>query len=87
MNDGAYEWPIPAHLIDDWGWFESRGYLPARPGELWEPDTEVAQFRLVLAEHEAWTFRDECEALGEGFLTCASDAIRATVHGWLDEIV
>lgn len=83
----TYEWPIPAYLIEEWGWFQSKGQLPAKPGELWEPDTEVAQFRLVLTEHEARTFRDECEALGEAFLLDASDAMRATVQGWLDQIV
>ena len=94
MNDGAYEWPIPAYLIEDWGWFESRGYLPAMPGTLVETDLDgvgrYVAYSLEVSEHEAWEFSEACWRLEEGFLTfltCASPPVVRAVRGWLDQIV
>ena len=86
-----YEFQIPAFLLDDWGWFQSRGYLPAMPGIVASTELDghgrYTAYSLEVSEVEAWEFSEACGCLGEDFLTCASPQVVDTVRGWLDQIV
>ena len=86
-----YEFNLPAFLLEDWGWFQSRGYLPAMPGTLVETDLDGAgryvAYSLEVSEFEAWEFSEACGCLGQDFLACASPQVADTVRGWLEQVV
>ena len=76
----AYTLTLPYSLFINWGFFESRGYLPGMPGEqITETPEEPLSFErpsevsLGLSESEAWEFSQACDDLGEGFGTCVAD--------------
>ena len=43
----SYTRTLPTHLVDEWSWFEARGYLPVMP------DTLVGARTLGIQEHDA----------------------------------
>lgn len=76
----AYTLTVPYSLFTNWGFFESRGYLPGMPGDqITETPEEPLSFErprevsLGLSESEAWEFSQACDDLGEGFGTCVAD--------------
>ena len=74
-----YTLTLPDSLSQEWGWFEQRGYLPSMPGTLQDDGS------LALTEPEAWNFQQECEELGEAFLSCVADP--APILSLLESIV
>ena len=94
----AYKLTITKGLWDNWGWFETRGYLPKLPGILLGTmDTLTAaeecllpneiEYTLGMQEHEAWEFDDACKDLGDDFGTCLGKRDLRMLQAFRDEIV
>jgi hypothetical protein len=85
-----YTFPLPSELLNEWSWFEHRGYLPEMPGELVEHEDDAGSrypYSLEVPEHEAWEFQEAALELGEGFCTCLAPHLVDAIQEWLDMIV
>ena len=86
-----YDFNLPTALLDNWSEFENKGYLPEMPGELVETDLDwtgaTVVYSLQVPEHEAWEFKEAVEELGDAFGAIMSDDLKATIYGWLDQVV